>query len=255
MKKLVICLVVVMTMCCGCVRIPHVERNETTSRLEEGDKNTMNELNSRQIEICEEMGLPTEYDLLEQHQQESIMRIETLLQYLDTKYNKTFKYLGYSKKSVLEKEWLEAYSDDLNMYKTTVLYVNDDGSYEDNYVEVLVAAEIESELNAFVVNNIDVATKIFAGSCYTENKDINTISDQNINGSWISLTVVFEGDLSKEEIESKCNVIISWAKERGISGSLKVFVLEKSDFSNVTMENYEHIKINAGVDVAYKTDF
>lgn len=93
---------------------------------------TVKELNSRQVSICEDLGLPTSYDELSTEQKKKITRIEELLSYLDKKYTDVFSYVAYYE-GFLEKERIEAYSSQFNEYEYVTLTVQKDGSFVDDY--------------------------------------------------------------------------------------------------------------------------
>lgn len=259
MKKISIftLIVVLVFSCSGCGKGPvGTETGRTQSGLEQKvEEESMLELNQRQIEICEAVGLPTQLDELEPHQQKSVMRIEGLLQYLDDKYNKTFKYAGYVADGILEDEHLVAYSEDMNIYKTTTLYVNEDGTFEDDYVQIYVAAEIESELNLYAMQNWKAKAKAFVSDCDTETEDITTVSLDTLGDTCAFFTIVLEAPATQEDVEKYSNDLISWAKGYGLYGTVETYVVETDDFDDTTIENYENIKVNAGVDFAFRTDF
>lgn len=100
-------------------------------------------LNSRQIEILEEMGLPIEYDSLNLLQQRSIDSIEEMLTVLEDKYpNEQFSYIGYVPNYGGEREKLIAEC----KHGDVVEYRDYDGSksiFTDNYLEVSLSPEYE----------------------------------------------------------------------------------------------------------------
>ena len=69
-------------------------------------------LNDRQVAILKEMEMPTEWDELTNYQQDCIMAIEEMLEYLEKKYDKEFCYGGYIAENDLynDKEELLAYA-------------------------------------------------------------------------------------------------------------------------------------------------
>ncbi len=259
MKKFaVFILVFVIVVCCaGCVKFPaHTEFETKESEFEQKvEEESMLELNQRQIEICEAVGLPVDFEELDANQQKNIMRIEALLQYLDNKYNKTFKYAGYVADGVLEDEHLIAYSEDMSIYYPTTLYVKENGLFEDDYIQVYAAAEIESEATLYVMQNWKSKAKIFVRSCETETADITKISLETMGDTSAFFTVVLESPATDEDVKKYSNDFISWAKEYGLYGTVEVYVVEDDEFNDITIENYEHIKVNTGVDVAFRTDF
>ena len=259
MKKFAVFISIsVLVLCCaGCWKKPTdtgIEKTKTEFE-QKVEEESMLELNQRQVEICEAVGLPTQVDELDSHQKKAIMRIEDLLQYLDDKYNKSFKYAGYVAAGVLEDEHLIAYSEDMNIYKTTTLYVNKDGALEDDYVQVYVAAEIESELTLYVMHNWKANAKAFVSACDTETEDITDVSLETLGDTCAFFTIVLEGPATQEDVEKYSNDFISWAKQYGLYGTVETYVVESEDFDDTTIENYENIKVNAGVDFAFRTGF
>lgn len=255
MKKILICLMAFVLLLCGCGITPSGSTATDKTDIIESEEITVPELNSRQIQICEEMGLPAQYEKLEPHQQKTIMRIEELLKYLDEKYGTTFIYTGYAQASVVDDEWLTAYSVDMNIYKQTTLYVTEDGVFEDDHVSVVASAEIESDLYAWALTKIGAGVKVFAYDCVTKLTTTDGLSMETLDGAHVFLTIVLEGTYTEQELETYASVITERAHEFGITGSLKMFMLDASAFSEVTIENYEHIKVSTGADVAYKADF
>ena len=91
-------------------------------------------LNERQIEILREEDLPTDFGELTYTQQKAITAIETMLSYLDEKYDDEFAYAGYIAESVLEPEQLIAYKKGTSDFDCFTVTTTENG-YEDNYIE------------------------------------------------------------------------------------------------------------------------
>lgn len=171
-------IVLIFAVCFGMLIIMNscsVNETVNSKASNEGDKKMT--LNERQISICEDLGLATNYDELSLQQQKCISRIEELLQYLDNKYNTTFNYRGYYEAfaPVYQKEKLEAYTDDTGEFEYTTLTVDDDGSFVDDYPFQLVKPIVRYDFINYMQNKFGKEFKIYVIRGKTEIEDASSI--------------------------------------------------------------------------------
>lgn len=207
----------------------------------EGDSQ-MGELNERQIAICEEMGLPTEYDELTLKQLRNIQRIEELLCSLDKKYNETFHYVGYYE-PFLEKEKLEAYSDRYSEYQFVTLTVEEDGTMNDNYPFVIASEMLTCDLYEFLRSETSFDYQIYPVFGDTGLKDTNDISLNTISGkTWISFTVIMEYNGDSDVSSFIGELLSQWYHKTGIYGSTNVIAIGSEAFAEINYENYQSVR-------------
>lgn len=122
-------------------------------------------LSERQINILGEMGLPTNYEELSLSQKSAIESIESLLDYLEEKYNESFAYVEYVSANFSDDEHLIAYPesgsrhDEVTVYR---IYENGKFYYKDNYTEVKANGVLEEVVERFVYETSGIrSAKIF----------------------------------------------------------------------------------------------
>lgn len=104
-----------------------------------GDVTTV-ELNERQLRILEDAGLPADYNQLNLTQKSAIESIETMLSYLEEKYEREFVYSGYVPAGGMNQEHLLAYpaggdpDDTVTVYRR---FVENEIQYSDDYANLL----------------------------------------------------------------------------------------------------------------------
>ena len=215
---------------------------------------SMDNLNSRQIEICKQMNLPINIEELTDSQKKSLMRIEELLQHLDKKYDTTFHYVGYYEKSVLEEEKIEAYSDGLNECYYTTLTVQKDGSCNDDYKDVLGKYLLEIEAADFLNSNLDSQFKVFALECkYNGEKVPKTINDFSNNTS-LTIEIIVKGKDKADKLQEYAEEIIKWYQENNIYGYVNFIMVSDDYFDSVNNYNVSRIKIDNDTDIVLNCD-
>lgn len=220
----------------------------STNNNSNGGETTAKGLNSRQISICEDLGLPTSYDNLSTEQKKKIARIEDLLTYLDMKYNDTFSYVGYYE-SFFEKEKLEAYSSKFNEYEYATLAVQDDGSFVDDYPFQFVKRLVREDIVSHLSDETGFEYKAYVVNGDTKITDVSSISISSLSGNtWISFTVVVSGEKTEQDAKTIGNAISEWYKKNGIYGSTNVVAVNNDAFASINYENYESIKREQGVE-------
>lgn len=214
----------------------------------------MDNLNSRQIEICKQMNLPINIEELADSQKKSLMRIEELLQHLDKKYDTTFHYVGYYEKSVLEEEKIEAYSDGLNECYYTTLTVQEDGSYNDDYKDVLGRCLLETEVADFLNSNLDSQFKVFALECkYRGEKIPKTINDFSNNTS-LTIEIIVKGKDRVDKLQGYAEEVIEWYQQNNIYGYINFIMVSDDYFGSVNNYNVSSVKIDDDTDIALSCD-
>ncbi len=121
--KIITSILIVMTILGGC-----------SSKIEEKI-----ELTDRQMDILISEDLPTDWNELTGQQQESIMAIEEMLQYLEEKYDKEFVYKGYRADNLIynDEESLLVYAKGDNPDTDCFTVERTEDGFEDDYETVL----------------------------------------------------------------------------------------------------------------------
>lgn len=208
---------------------------------------TVNNLNERQISICEDLGLPISYEELTEDQKKKVIRIEELLQYLDKKYKDTFYYVGYYE-PFLEKEKLEAYSSQFNEYEIVTLTVQDDGSFIDDYPFVFVKRLLRNDIVSFLNSKTGFSYKAYVIAGTTSLTDVSNVDMTSIAGkTWASLTVFVSGEKNNDAAKKIGEAIGEWYKQNNIYGSTNVIAVETEAFNDINFENYQSVKREQGV--------
>lgn len=200
-------------------------------------------LNSRQISICEDLGLPTVYEELTYNQRIGIVRIEELLSYLDNKYNDVFYYVGYYKKSLFEKERIKAYTNKFSEYEYATLTVQDDGSYKDDYPLQFVKKISREDLIEYLPKETGFVYKVYVISSDTELTDVLNINLSSISGtSRVSFDVIVSGEKTIQETQMIGYKITEWYKKTGIYGRARVIAVDGDAFDSINYENYSGVR-------------
>ena len=258
MKKtsVILCVLLLVSILAGCFNNTHNYLNNDSSyyynNYEGNDK--MYQLNERQIKICEQLELPTNYEELNEEQQISIERIEELLQYLDNKYGVIFVYKGYSDGGLLENEWLEAYSENLNEYYSTKLFVDENGNYSDDYAEIIASIILSDDLEEYLNVNLDNKFKVFASDCRAINEIIaKDVSDlKNVCSGTFS--VIVKGKNNANLVREYADELVEWYKDRGIYGYTNFILVSDEYFEEVNISNYSHVKIDDDTEISLSCD-
>ncbi len=249
---ILVCLFVLLTGCAS--TSSNVGIGENYEKNTTWENKEMTTLNSRQIEICKELELPTEYDELTDLQQKSIVRIEELLTYLDNKYNTTFHYLGYSQSSVLEDEWLRAYSDELNEYYFTTLNVSEDGSYSDDYLDVVSKSVLEIYASNYLNELFPNEFKVFALECRYNGATVpSEMSDFKDNAS-LTVDVFVKGKNNSNNLTRYADKLVAWYREYKIIGYVNFIMVSDEYFNNVTVNNFRNALINDETEISLNCD-
>lgn len=213
-------------------------------KSEGGDKMTLNE---RQMSICEDLGLATDYEELTNDQKKSIVRIEELLEYLDKKYDTTFNYLGYNE-PFLQVETLKAYTNEFSEYEYTTLTVKDDGSFEDDYPFQYVKRIIRTDFADYLMQNTGLNFKVYVVGGATEIIDVAKIDKTSLSGTTKASCTIFVEENSAIRKDVISNAISEWYKSLGIYGNTNVVVVNHSAFDKINFDNFVSIKREENVE-------
>lgn len=254
MKKTICLFLLLLLILTGCAKQQSTPTYYDFESQNTEQEESMDSLNSRQIEICEQMNLPINIEELTDSQKKSLMRIEELLQHLDKKYDTTFHYVGYYEKSVLEEEKIEAYSDGLNEYYYTTLTVQEDGSYNDDYKDVLGRCLLEIEAADFLNSNLDGQFKVFALECkYNGEKVPKTINDFSNNTS-LTIEIIVKGKDKADKLQKYAEEVIKWYQKNNIYGYVNFIMVSDDYFDSVNNYNVSSVKVDDDTDIALSCD-
>lgn len=206
-------------------------------------------LNDRQKAICEEVGLPTDYNELEDYQKESIRRIEEMLQYLEHKYGCTFIYHGYIDGGMWaqlegEEETLYAYAEGQNPENLTEVTVGEDGEFEDTYMWYLVRDIYQEAAEDYLKKETgNENIKVFAYAGDTTVTKMKEISLEDIkNKCNASSNVFIYGEYSYDEMVEYANIYAAYLKNNGFWGDNELlFEGNIRTFEQINEETWESI--------------
>ena len=240
-------IVLIFAVCFGMLIIMNscsVNETVNSNASNEGDKKMI--LNERQISICEDLGLATNYDELSLQQQKCISRIEELLQYLDNKYNTTFNYRGYYEAfaPVYQKEKLEAYTDDTGEFEYTTLTVDDDGSFADDYPFQLVKPIVRYDFIEYMQKKLGREFKVFGVEGETEITDIRDINKEALSGTTVLSCTAFVEQSDDLDVTETGTAIADWYNSLGIYGNTNVIAVNQGTLKNINYDNYDSVKLD-----------
>lgn len=209
-------------------------------------------LNDRQKVICEEVGLPTDYNELEDYQKESIRRIEEMLQYLEHKYGCTFIYHGYIDGGMWaqlegEEETLYAYAEGQNPEELTAVTVNEDGEFEDTYMWYLVRDVYQEAAEDYLKKETgNENIKVFALNGGTTINDKEDISKNNLAGKcWATCRIFVFGNYDDSEMIDIANEYAEYVVDnRFFAGNIMLFGTDLNLFEQLEQETFEDIFAN-----------
>lgn len=228
-----------------CMMLPAGCGNDDQNR--EADKMKV-ELNQRQKELLEKMGLPTEYDKLTYSQKNAVVSIEEMLVYLEKTYHEAFSYLSYTAPGVLEKEHLEAYpvsgspADVVTVYRT---YEDGEYTYEDDYRSLQAASLYESAVKSFVRKSFpEAATKVFCDVRSTSGEvSAGEVTEQNVMRSVSAATCIFisADACTEEQFETFAQESARWLGENssGVPAQIWLRLTVPSEWDEIQRSMYE----------------
>ena len=237
---LAILIIIITIGVCGC------DMNNNPTVGSESGNNASNmpenvELNSRQIQILEDQGLPQNYSELLFSQKKAIVAIEELLSYVESKYDIEFCYAGYVEASVLEAERLIVYpaggTESTDCFSITR---SSDGTITDEYMNVALRAGY-SELVLSLVEDalISENAKVFVDVTKTTLTSVPDDIDQ-LKGNVEGVSVIFvDGSvMSGEQFESFVSSVKQALEEKQMYGMAHIILLNKDTLKYLTQYNY-----------------
>ena len=197
------------------------------------------ELNDRQKKILQEVGLSQNPSELSYGQQRSIVEIERMLVYLENKYDKSFRYLGYSN-GLYEKRWLTACVEGTNSDTITVT-VSREGKYVDDYPWVFHRKIYDALLKEQILRNSEVKrVKVFSETGGADLQNIEKLSLEEIKGHILASTAVFIFDCEEGTVKEISNMYKSWCTQNKFSGSCVIGSIDdESIWESISRMNHE----------------
>ena len=189
-------------------------------------------LNDRQIAILEEMDMTTDWEELTNYQQDCIMSIEKMLEYLEKKYDKEFCYGGYIAENGLynDKEELLAYAKGDNRETDCFGVRPTKFGYEDDYAYIYLLPEYEEKYNE-QIKEIVGESKFFNYTVIEEVKGQKVIR----TSSRMALSYSENYKELGEEIYKTLR------KNDEFADNFIIYVLDEKYIEQMTRENWEDI--------------
>lgn len=189
-------------------------------------------LNDRQIAILKEMDMTTDWEELTNYQQDCIMSIEKMLEYLEEKYDKEFCYGGYIAENGLynDKEELLAYAKGDNRETDCFGVRPTKFGYEDDYAYIYLLPEYEKKYNE-QIKDVVGDTSFFN---YTVIDDIEFGKVKSAS----SIVVLENTGKYKKLSES---IYHELSKNKEFDDDFTIYIMEKKYIEKMTIENWEDI--------------
>lgn len=232
---------------CGCViKIEKTDETETgssenTSKVVNTEKKKY-ELNERQIEILESVGLPGNYTELTISQKRAIKEIEELLEVLESKYNIGFKYDGYVAASPIEYASLDAYAENNSFDLVTITKIVKEGevTYKDNYMAVCVRDYYEEYIRDYFVKALDTENIKVHSSIGDTLIDEVPKQYEELDGKVGSSNIIFiDGNsCSDEQLGQVLSGFKEWIEEHNLMSFNQIIRLKEDYFGEVNRYNY-----------------
>ncbi len=199
------------------------------------------ELNERQCEILWSMDLPADWDELTLRQQESIVAIEEMLEYLENKYDKEFVYAGYRYPDPLfnDEESLLAYAKGDDPDTQTISVTRTEDGFEDTYDWVLLAPKYQAEME-------EKLAPILEGQTYKMYTELTGVKDGKVTAADVNIYI--EGKDSTEKKTIFFNVE-ECLKNRDEVNGITMYGIEEGKTKNLTIANKS--KMFSGDDYLY----
>lgn len=223
--------IILMMGVCGCTMNNSYLPSNTESEVS---------LNQRQKDILTEQGLSTEYTELSASQQNAIVEIESMLCYVEEKYNTSFSYAGYSAQSSLEKEHMRAFPTSGDKETDSFTITKTDIGYEDDYINVASNAIFVSYVRDGIKSILpNTEIKVFAEITKTSLVEVPTV-DTDLKGKIESCLWVFiDGAAVSEQDLSDFKARFSgYLTEQQLYGVAQLILLKDGKIAYLTKYNY-----------------
>ncbi|MCR4566655.1 MAG: hypothetical protein K5769_01280 [Pseudobutyrivibrio sp.] len=162
-------------------------------------------LNERQISILRSKDLPIDWDKLTEGQQQSIVAIEEMLEYLENKYQKTFCYAGYRRENPLffDKESLLAYAEGDDPESECFTVERAENGFTDRYAWVVQSPIVQKEME-------EKLEGIFEGQKYKMFVKLTGVSGEGVVESLHIYIYIENTSMAKtDELMEKTTIAIS----------------------------------------------
>lgn len=189
------------------------------------------ELNERQCEILWSMDLPAEWDELTLRQQESIVAIEEMLEYLEDKYDKEFVYAGYRYPDPLfnDEESLLAYAKGDDPDTQTISVTRTEDGFEDTYDWVLLAPKYQAEME-------EKLAPILEGQTYKMYTELTGVKDGKVTAADVNIYIEsVDLDVSNKLMD---NIVNTLSDEASVD-VIRMYRFSDRITSNMNKKNYE----------------
>lgn len=222
-------LLIALGCLCGC--------QQKTSHVSQTSENI--KLNSRQKNILSKEGLSTNYDELTASQKSAIISIESMLSYLEDKYDTEFVYVAYSGKSPTENEELTAYPLKNEAYLCKVTHTKD--GYADNYVLVAATEMYEFYLTSQIQNLIPGQNiRVFADLTETTLNQVPETASELENTTEAAVWIFLDGSSFKQtEFNDFVNKTKNCLYQHKLFSTVQFVLLQKDRIKNLTKYNFE----------------
>ena len=224
------------------------QAGETQEKRTRDEEQGRIELTQRQKELLEEAGLPTDYDELTDTQKNAITSIESLLTYLEEKYQEEFCYLSYAEAGALEEEHLEAYpksgtrADVVTVYRT---YEDGEYHYEDDYGNIGVRPLYESRVREFAVQSFpESGIKVFSDiRNLGQGTDGQSVTEENVLQTASAVTYIFisESVCTEAQLRDFTEECAQWMESQcqGVAAQICLRLTDAAQWELIDATGYE----------------
>ena len=235
---LLLAVIVLLPVTAGCGTAGNTQiTNKEEAETEEG----IVKLTQRQKDILEQVGLPTEFEELDLIQESAIQCIEQMLDAVEKKHGKTFCYLEYVPKGILDQETLKCYEEGI-LPQTVItverVYENNEWIYSDNYREVQ-ASKIYADM---IRHHIEESR---GENCCVVFSDISALRDEENEGllrsGAVSRIYLPESSCTEEMLKKTAEELKDWLAKHysGSSIGALLYVVEQDVFEAMAFAGYE----------------
>ena len=226
----VIC-VLVLFMLCGCAR-----RN---GNMADSTKKQTVVLTERQKGILRELGLPEEYEQLNDSQKNGIVKIEMALAYLEDTYEEEFEYDGYVSGG-LDGQYVTAKIVGSSPTRYVNVYINyneDHYEFSDNCREIMAEPEYEKQVAEFMSDYFDPSDF----HVYVEISRLKEEGESVIERAVGVPDIMVKGVYNEKEVEEAARAYAGWiaGMKYKNGGGADFRVYKTSEYSTINDYSYK----------------
>lgn len=205
-------------------------------------------LTDRQKEILQNEGLSNEWENLSFKEKIAIEAIEEMLQYLENEYpNDIFQYQGYVSDGFDDQEHLIAQCN----YGEVTVFRNDDGSFNDNYVETKLSYLISDMINLEFSKIVDENDFIVTADVNKCDKNIKNYRSKDIlSNCTVAITIFVKESVGQEKFADSAKQFCKFIdKNKNITNSnisIDFYLVENDQFAIDLPYNYKN-SINTNI--------